>query len=55
MMYAHLAHSQSLNDLCDSLELESSSLQAIRRAKAPSRNGISYANKTRSAEFAETL
>jgi hypothetical protein len=55
MMYAHLAHSQSLNDLCDSLELESSSLGAIRRATAPSRNGISHANRTRIADFAETL
>jgi hypothetical protein len=55
MMYAQLAHSQSLNDLCDSLELESSSLGAIRRARAPSRNGISYANRNRSADFAERL
>jgi hypothetical protein len=55
MMYAQLAHSQSLNDLCDSLELESSALATIRRATPPSRNGISHANKNRTADFAEAL
>jgi hypothetical protein len=55
MMYAQVAHSQSLNDLCDSLDLESGSLLAIRGATPPSRNGISYANKNRSADFAQKL
>jgi hypothetical protein len=55
MMFAQLAHTQSLNDLCDSLELESSALATIRGATPPSRNGISYANMNRSADFAETL
>jgi hypothetical protein len=55
MMYAQLAHAQSLNDLCDALALESSALATIRGATAPSRNGISHANRHRSADFAEAL
>lgn len=55
MMYAQLAHSQSLNDLCDGLALESSALATLRGATAPSRNGISHANRNRSADFAEAL
>lgn len=55
MIYAQLAHSQSLNDLCDALNLEESALRTIRGAIPPSRNGLSHANRERSAEFAEAL
>lgn len=55
MMYAQLAHSQSLNDLCDALSLEAPALRTIRGAIPPSRNGLSHANRERSAEFAEAL
>lgn len=55
MIYAQVAHSQSLNDLCDALDLEEPALRAIRGATAPSRNGLSHANKERSADFAQGL
>jgi len=55
MVYGQLAHSQSLNDLCDALSLQEPALHAIRGAAPPSRNGLSHANRERSAEFAETL
>lgn len=55
MVYGQLAHSQSLNDLCDALEMQAPALHAIRGAVPPSRNGLSHANRERSAEFAETL
>jgi hypothetical protein len=55
MMYGQLAHAQSLNDLCDALTLEAPALHAIREAVPPSRNGLSHANRERSAVFAEKL
>jgi hypothetical protein len=55
MVYAQLAHAQSLNDLCDALDLEASALRAIRGATTPSRNGLSHANRERSADLAEKL
>jgi hypothetical protein len=55
MIYAHLAHAQSLNDLCDGLKLEAPALRAIRGATPPSRNGLSRANRERSADFAQEL
>lgn len=55
MVYSQLAHSQSLNDLCDALVLERPALHAIRGAVPPSRNGLSYANRERSADFAQEL
>ncbi len=53
--YAQLTHSISLNDLCDSLQLHSGPLAGIRGATAPSRNGLSHANRERPAEMAEQL
>lgn len=55
MIYGQVAHSQSLNDLCDALKLEAPALHAIRGAEAPSRNGLSTANRERTAVFAEEL
>src|SRR5213594_1043946 len=53
--YAQLTHSIGLNDLCDSLQLHSGPLAAIGGATAPSRNGLSNANRERHAEMAEQL
>ena len=55
LSYAQLTHSIGLNDLCDSLQLHSGPLSAIRAATAPSRNGLSHANRERPAEMAEKV
>jgi len=53
LSYAQLTHSIGLNDLCDSLQLHSGPLSAVRGATAPSRNGLSHANRERPAEMSE--
>jgi len=55
LLYAQLTHSIGLNDLCDSLQLHSGPLSSVRGATAPSRNGLSNANRERPAEMAEEL
>ena len=55
LLFAQVSHSLGLNDVCDALQLHSGPLSAIRGATAPSRNGLSHANKTRPAEMAEKL
>lgn len=55
LLYAQLTHSIGLNDLCDSLQLHSGPLSSIRGATAPSRNGLSHANRERPAAMAEQL
>jgi hypothetical protein len=55
MVYAQLAHSFGLNDVVDSLEHHSGALATLRGATAPSRNGLSHANKVRDASMAEEL
>jgi len=55
MVFAQMAHSLSLNDICDTLGHHSGMLTTIRRAVAPSRNGLSYANRHRDANMAEAL
>jgi hypothetical protein len=60
MLHAHLTHAIGLNDVCDGLKNHSGVLSLIRGATAPSRNGLSNANKTRSSAmmqktFWETL
>jgi len=55
LLYGQLTHSIGLNDLCDSLQLHSGPLSSIRGAVAPSRNGLSYANRQRPAQMAEQL
>ena len=55
MLYAHLGHCLSLNDIADSLRLHEGYLKTIRQAVPPSRNGLSHANKIRSAEMAKDL
>ena len=55
MMYSQLAHSLSLNDVCDTLTNHKKELVTIRNATPPSRNGLSHANKIRNADMAEEL
>ena len=55
MMYGQLTHAIGLNDVCDSLRMHGEALSTIRGASAPSRNNLSYANRERSADMAETL
>jgi len=55
MVYAHLAHSLGLNDICDTLNHHEGTLSTIRGATAPSRNGLSHANMVRSADMAQEL
>jgi hypothetical protein len=55
MLFAHLTHALSLNDICDTLKLHSGALLTVRGATPPSRNGLSHANKTRSADLAKDL
>lgn len=55
LIYAQLSHALSLNDICDSQRNHSGALSAIRGATAPSRNGLSNANKVRNPQMAEEL
>jgi hypothetical protein len=55
LLFAQLAHSIGLNDVCDALQLHRAPLAGIRGAVPPSRNGLSHANKVRGAEVAEKL
>jgi len=55
MLYAQMTHSIGLNDLCDSLNLNSGPLSALRGATAPKRNTLSHANAHRDAGLAEKV
>jgi len=55
LSYAQLTHSIGLNDVCDSLQLNSGPLSALRAATPPSRNNLSHANRERDASMAEKL
>lgn len=55
LMFSQLAHSLSLNDVCDSLRNHTKALLTIRGAVPSSRNGLSYANNNRNANMAEEL
>ena len=55
MLHLQVAHSLSLNDVCDILQNHSSVLTTIRNAVPPSRSGLSHANKTRNADMAKAL
>lgn len=55
LVHTQLAHSLSLNDVCDDLHTHSGSLSTVRGATPPSRNGLSYANRNRNADMAEEL
>ncbi len=55
MLFSQLTHAVSLNDVCDSLQLHSGPLSAVRGATPPSRNNLSHANRVRPAALAEKL
>ncbi len=55
LLYAQLAHAESLNDVCDALRLWRTPLAAIRGATPPSRNNLSHANRERPCAMAEQL
>jgi hypothetical protein len=54
LLFAQLCHAMGINDVCDWLRLKSAALIRF-GVTPPSRNGLSNANKERSAEFAEKL
>lgn len=55
LIYAQLTHALSLNDVCDGMRNHHGVLNQIRNCVPPSRNGLSHANKTRTADMAEEL
>lgn len=55
MIFAHLSHALSLNDICDTLQHHSGALSTLRDAQPPSRNGLSHANRVRNSEMAKQL
>jgi len=55
IIYGQLSHSLGLNDVCDGLKNHSGKLSTIRCAVAPSKNGLSHANRIRDAQMAEKL
>ena len=55
MVYAHLSHAMSLNDVCDAMQTHEGKVSTIRGAVAPRRNTFSYANRTRDPAMAEAL
>lgn len=55
LLLAQLTHAIGLNDVCDSARLHSGRLRCIRGVAPCSRNGLSHANRTRSAAMAEDL
>jgi hypothetical protein len=54
MLFAQLARTVGLNDVCDWLRLKAGALSRF-GVTAPSRNALSHANKVRRAEFIERL
>lgn len=55
MIFAHLSHALSLNDVCDSLRHHQGALATLRNAAPPSRNGLSHANRVRPSGMAKEL
>jgi hypothetical protein len=55
LLFAQLAHSIGLNDVCDNLRLHRGWLSTIRAATPPCRNTLSHANKVRNADMMEAL
>lgn len=55
MIFAHHSHALSLNDVADTLRFHSGALSTLRNATPPSRNGLSHANRVRSASMAKDL
>lgn len=55
MLYCHVAHCLSLNDVCDSLGFHRAEHNSLRNATAPHRNTLSNANRTRDSKFIQTV
>ena len=55
LVYTQIAHSIGLNDVSDALRNNSAALATLRGATAPSRNGLSHANRERNADMAREL
>lgn len=55
MLYCHVAHCLSLNDVCDSLGFHRAELNALRNATAPYRSTLSNANKARDSRFIQKV
>ena len=55
LLYAQLAHSSGLNNVCDGLTLHKGKLGAIRGATPPARNTFSTANRERTSDMAKEL
>lgn len=55
MIYCHMAHCISLNDICDGLQNFKGNLNDIRNATAPHRNTLSHANRTRDIALIKKL
>ena len=55
LLYTHLTHALSLNDVCDSMRHHASKLGALRGAVAPTRNTFSHANKVRNSDMMKAL
>lgn len=55
LLHAQVTHAIGLNDVCDSLQMNSGVLATIRGATPPSRNNLSHANRIRSSEMAKDL
>lgn len=55
LMFAQIAHSISLNDVCDCLAHHTGPLTTMRGAVPPSKNALSNANRVRNADMAEAL
>jgi hypothetical protein len=55
LIFAQFTHALGLNDVCDALRLHSGPFSAIRGATPPSKNGLSTANRQRTAQLAQDL
>ncbi len=55
LLCGQVTHAVGLNDICDGLDINRSSLYAIRGARPPKRNTFSHANRTRDSRMAQDL
>ncbi|MBQ4636675.1 MAG: DUF4372 domain-containing protein [Akkermansia sp.] len=55
MVYCHLAHCMSLNDVCNSLVFHRAELNSLRNATVLHRSTLSNANRTRDSRFIQTV
>ena len=55
LLFAHLAHASSLNDVCDAIKTHETWFARIRNATKPTKNTLSHANRNRDPAMAEAL